>query len=58
MSTATDRWYDPRKEMPKKDQKVRWMDSSGGTHTGTFVGRWMNDGGLCIYYEPKFWQPR
>jgi hypothetical protein len=51
-------WIKPGTQMPEKDQKARWPDSAGGVHEGLFVGRWMHDNGLCIYYNPTFWQLR
>lgn len=55
---TTDTWIPVQRELPARDQRVRWLSPSGDICEGSFVGVWLLDDGVYVYYEPAFWQPR
>jgi hypothetical protein len=50
-------WIRPEDLMPTKGDKVTWISPSGHEVSGEFVGVWLTDSGLRVYYHPTFWKP-
>ena len=49
-------WNNTEDILPTKGQAVKWMDSGGNVHEGTYQGVWLLSDGVYIYYQPQFWQ--
>ena len=58
MSTKTRDWTSTGFCKPTVGKPIEWMDSAGTVNRGKFLGGviWMLDGGMYVYYEPKFWR--
>jgi len=56
MSENEHRWYKPTDKMPDKNVPIEWQNSSGEVIKGKFIGVWMMDSGMYIYYTPTFWR--
>lgn len=53
---ANAEWRNPREVMPNRDVPIEWMDSSGNVVCGKFLGVWMMDSGMYVYYTPTLWR--
>ncbi len=49
-------WFRPEDVMPERDRAIEWQDSGGHITRGEFMGVWMMDSGMYIYYTPTFWR--
>ena len=49
-------WFCPQDVMPERDCLIEWQDSTGCVTQGEFMGVWMMDNGMYIYYVPTFWR--
>lgn len=49
-------WKNPLDEMPDRDLPIEWIDSSGHEVRGRFIGVWMMDSGMYVYYTPARWR--
>lgn len=49
-------WNRPEDAMPERDRTIEWQDSSGHVTQGKFMGVWMMDCGMYIYYTPILWR--
>lgn len=51
-----DTWRRPSAEMPKRDIPIEWTNSAGDRVCGRFIGVWIMDDGMYIYYTPTRWR--
>ncbi len=49
-------WRTPSAEAPERGVPIEWTNSGGDIVRGRFLGVWMMDNGMYVYYTPTRWR--
>ena len=49
-------WRRTSEIMPNRNVPIEWADSCNNVVRGRFIGVWMMDSGMYVYYTPTLWR--